>query len=356
MNAPTDFTTDEGLVFLAHLKAASALPDWVEGVPETEDLRHLPTSCFADTANRLWPIHSKAAAFISSVASFSYGKDEGAWVNRLKLACHSYGIVDEVKTAHAALAADYAMLDAPAEVQKVACALELVEGPGCAPTGYYPMHTNHAVETSMDKLAEDIRERRLPESYFAEAAEKLVKAAFEFGFTEKQIPRRVRELGEVFLPSPGYLEQQVVYRQKQAGFPDEVAEMYRDAAINAIDKEASITDAAHFWELADMKFGVKVAGAIVAPVKAFKSGRTVASVEKEARAVCLISDIMVPYRNLLSLAKPVVAASFEKAAAAAILQAMNAQDGIEASEKLASVGPEDQLQLLALLTDIHGHA
>jgi hypothetical protein len=94
----------------------------------------------------------------------------------------------------------------------------------------------------------------------------------------------------------------------------------------------------------------------VSPVKAFKSGRTLASVEKEARSVCLISDIMVPYRNLLSLGKPVIAASFEKAAAVAILQAQSANDGIEASEKLASVGPEDQLQLLALLTEIHGDA
>lgn len=356
MNAPTDFTTDEGLTFLAHLKSASALPDWVQGVPEADDLRGLPTSCFADTANRLWPINTKSAAFLSAVASFSYGNDEGAWTNRLKLACHSYGIVDEVKAAHAALAADYATIPEVAEVQKVACALELVEGPGCPVVGYYPMHTNHAVESSMDKMAIDIRERRLPESYFSEAAEKLVKAAQEFGIPEKQIPRRVRELGEVRLPSPEYLEQQISYRQKQAGFSDEAADMYREAVQGVLDKEASLTDAAHFWELADMKFGIKIAGALVAPVKAFKSGRTVDSVEKEARSVCLISDIMVPYHNLLSLGKPVIAASFEKAAAVAILQAQSANDGIEASEKLASVGPEDQLQLLALLTEIHGDA
>ncbi len=355
MNIPTDFTTDEALAFLALIKEASVLPSWLAGAPSPSDLEHLPSSAFADTAGRLMPIHSKDAAYLSAVSAFAYGTEEGPWTGRLKTACHAYGIVDEVKAAHGALAKKDATENPPSEVQKVACALELIGSPGEKPTGYYPMHCNHAVERSMDKLAEDIREKRLPEAYFAEAAEKLVKAAGEFSIPEKQIPHRVRELGEVRLPSPSYLEEQISYRQKQAGLPDEAANIYREAAANVIEKAASIADAAHLWELADMKFGIKVAGAVVAPVKAFKSGRTQASVEKEARSVCLISDIVVPYHNLLSIAPVVIAARFEKEAAAAILQAQSAKDGIVASEKLASVSPEDQIQLLELLTEIHGN-
>lgn len=354
MNTPTDFTTDEAMSFLALIKEAKALPEWLSGAPGPEDVKALPSSAFADTANRLMPMHSKESAFLSAVSAFAYNTPEGPWVGRLKTACHAYGIVDEVKTAHAALAKEDATGDPVEEVQKVACALELTGSPGEKPVGYYPMNCNHAVETSMDKLAEDIREKRLPEAYFAEAAEKLVKAAAEFGIPERQIPPRVRELGEVRLPSPSYLEEQIAFRQKAAGLSDEAAEFYREAAANVLEKAASIADAAHLWELADLKFNIKVAGAVVSPVKAFKSGRTQAAVEKEARAVCLISDIMVPHRNLLSIAPVVIATRFEKEAAAAILQAQSAEDGIAASEKLASVSAEDQVQLLELLTEIHG--
>jgi hypothetical protein len=292
VNTPKDFTTDEALTFLHLLKEASVLPTWVDGVHSSEDVAHLPTTAFADTANRLFPIHGKSATFLSAVSAFVYGTETGPWESRLKAACHAYGITGEVKAAHEALAKEDAIPEAPEKAQKIACALELTELPGGPATGYYPMHTNHAVETSLDKLAEDIHHNRLPESYFSEAAEKLVKAAAEFGIREKQIPARVRELGEVRLPSPEYLSYQVDLRQKQAGFPDEMADAYREAAANVLEKQASIADAAHLWELADMKFQVKVAGALVSPVKAFKSGRTVDSLwptSWDPTAICFLS-------------------------------------------------------------------
>jgi hypothetical protein len=343
-----DFTHDPSLAFLALLKEAGALPAWVTSAPEAAELEGLPSLAFADSSNRLFPMHTKAAAFLSAVSAFVYDHPGEAWQDRLKTACHSYSIVDEVRAAHTVLAPQAPLKEAAA-TPLYKFATELILTPGGAPVGYYPITTASQTEASALKLARDIAQEALPASWLGEAAEALVKAAAEQGVPAGLIPQVVHELGEARLPSAAYLASQLA---KRAAFlPTGAVALYKEAADGVLGGATSAADGAHFWELADRKFGVKYANFLVPPVDAFRSGRTVAQLQKEASASVLVAGVLVPLLQLQTLPDRLVASLFEKRAAAGILAAMGESDGIAASQKVAALQETEQVDLLQLLID-----
>ena len=342
-----DFTHDPSLAFLALLKEAGALPDWVNSAPEAADLEGLPSLAFADSSRRLFPLHTKVACFLSATSAYVYDHPGEAWQDRLKTACHFFKIADEVKAAHAVLAPAKQAAECPAPVYKFAT--ELVVIPGAAPVGYYPITTPSQIEASALKLARDIAQEALPQSWFCEAAESLLKEAVAQAVPLGLIPQIVQEMGESRLSSAAYLHQQL---DKRATFLDPAAlALYKEAVDGVLQGEIPLIDGAHFWELADRKFGIKYANFLVPPVDAFRSGRTVAQLQKEASASVLVAGVLVPFPQLQTLPDRLVASLFEKQAAAGILAAMGENGGIAASQKIASLRDVDQLSLLQLLLD-----
>ena len=346
-----DFTTDDSLAFVHLLKEAGALPDWLETAAEASDVSALPDVAFADTHRRLMPMHNKSATFLSAVSACVYGYPSGSWENRLKAACHSYGISDIVKKAHEVLTPEEYHEKAASQTTKIAHALELVIEPGQEPKQFYPIDCADSVESSAVKLAADMFAQKLPGTWFAEAADNLVKAANEMGMPLTMLPASVRAMAEDRLPSPEYLSEQIERRQKQASLPDEVVSIYRQSAEAALEKQASIMDAAHVWELADRKFGIRLTDTVSSPVTAFRSGMTRDQLNKLAGEYTTIAGVQVPFNQLTTVPDELVAAVLPLKVASCVVSAKNAYDGVKAAAVLGTLEETEQLMVLELLAD-----
>lgn len=347
-----DFTTDEALSFLPLLKAAEAIPSWLETAVEAEDVRSLPSVAFADSFRRQMPIHTKAAAYLSAVGAvvYDYPAEQG-WETRLKAACESYGITNDVKKAHAVLSPDNYHSTEASETPKTAYALEIQVEPDQPATRFYPINHAEQVEESARKLAADMHQERLPLSWFAEAADQIVKAATTLDLPLTRLPQTVIRLAEDRLPSPEYLREQIDRRVKQAGIPEDAVELYRQAADLALNKEASALEAAHVWELADRKLGVKYSDTLASPVAAFRSGMRAEDFEKLAGTVVPVAGVTVPFNQLTTLPDEFVAAVLPAKLASVTLQAKAQENGLKAAGILGALSETEQLPILELLTE-----
>lgn len=347
-----DFTTDESLAFIHLLKEANALPDWLETIPESDDVQHLPSVAFADPFHRKMPIHNKAATFMSAVSTLVYDyPSEPSWERRLKAACSNYDITDEVKLAHKVLSTDQYQKKEATETPKRAYALELVVEPGKEATSYYPINTPDEIEDSALKLASDMFKEKLPGTWFAEAADAIMKAAAAHGVSAALLPSTVKRMAEDRLPSPEYLTEQLERRVKQAGIPVGAAEIYKEAALSAIDGEASALDAAHVWEFADRKFGVRYTDTVVSPVAAFRSGVSRDRFEKLAGEVVPIAGVAVPFTQFQLLPDRLIAAVLPAKTASVVLAAKAQEHGVKSGSLLNRMEESEQLKLLELLTE-----
>lgn len=352
MEPVKDFTTDNGLAFLDILNGAGAIPPWLQSIPDAGDVAKLPSTAFADSANRMLPIHSKAAAYMSAVHSYVHDYPGTGWQERLKSACHAYKITDAVKLAIDLLKPEEVKQasDVAEDVPNVKYAMELVVEPGTPPVGYYPINNAAQIEDSAIKMAADFEQARLPASWFCEGAIGLMKAAKDHGVSEYLIPRSVRELGEERAMSVEYLEDQIAKRAA-AGVGEAGVALYREAVESVVEGTMSQMDGAHFWELSDLSNGIKYAGVIRPPHVAFLSGRPMDHLRKEASALVQVNSILVPHVRFRDLPDRLIAAMFEKEAAVAILSAKDCEDGVDATQKLASLSEDVQVDLLKLIVD-----
>lgn len=346
-----DFTTDDSLPFLLLLKEAGALPEWLESVPEPQDVKDLPSVAFADTGRRMMPIHNKQACYLSAVGSVVYDYPPGSWEPRLIAACHHYGIGDLVKQAHDILAPEEYHGKQAAETEKIAHALEIVVEPGQPAQQFYPIHNREAIEDSAMKMAADLQMERLPGTWFAEAVDALVKAAESHGMPLTALPLDIRRMAEDRLPSPEYLSEQIERRAKQANLPDEVVEIYKEAALSTLEGESTALDAAHVWELADRKFGIRLTDTLASPVSSFRSGMTRSRFEKMAGEVMSVAGVNVPFNQLTVLPNELVAAVLPTKVASVVLAAKAMPDGVKAAGHLAQLDEAQQLQVLEFLTE-----
>lgn len=346
-----DFTSDDSKAFLLLLKEADALPNWLVEIPDDEPIKSLPSVAFADTTNRMMPIHTKAATFLSAVSSlvYDYPSDPG-WENRIKAACAQYGIEEEVRKAHEAIAPAAPVKQAAAPTKK-AYALELEVEPGGPVRSYYPINSADEVEASGLKMAKDLNERKLPESWFSDAAEALVKAAQEHGLNLSYIPQNIRSLAEDRLPSPEYLAEQIDRRVKHAGVPDEAAAIYKQAADGVLSGDYQLKEAAHLWELADRKFNVRYTDTVVTPLLAFRSGITKEAFEKMAGRFCNIAGVSVPFNQLSTLSDRLVASVLPRETASVVLAAKSQPNGLKAASVLHTLDENSQLQVLGLVVE-----
>jgi len=347
-----DFTTDDSMAFLHLLKEANALPEWLLSAPEAEDVTALPDIAFADTHRRKMPIHTKSAAFLSSVSYGVYDYPVDSVISqRLQAACHRYEIVPQVKQAHKVLSPEKDQEKQASELPKVAYALEIQPEPGAEVQGYYPLGSPDQIEASALKLAADIHDEKLPGTWLSEAAEALVKAAGEQGVKLSYIPAIVRSYGEERKPSPEYLAEQIERRVKQASLPAEIEEIYKEAANSALGSESEAMDAAHVWELADRKFGVRYNATVAQPAIAFRSGISKAAFEKLASAYTEVAGVTLPYNQLQALPDNLVAAVLPIKTASAVISAKTVDCGVKAASIIAELPENAQLELLQLLKD-----
>lgn len=353
-----DFVQDGAHAYLRVLKEAGALPDYVEFVPEASDLENLPSVAFADSGSRKFPVHDKAAAFLSAVYAFLQGatSESGSWVGRIKTACVAHGIDQDVARAHTALAAPEAPEAGPeksASSGEKPYALELAEiSPGGPSQKFYPIGTAHEIEESARKMASDLRENKLPLAWMSDAAELLVKAAAEKGVRSGLIPASLRRLGRAYIPDASVLGRALQERRDDPAVSDEAYAVYKTAADLALSGEMSVNDAALVWQTADRKFGIheKHAGDRD-PLWAFKSGYSVEQVEQIKNACCMVGGTLIPKIQLDRVLDEEIVRNLVPDDARVTLLAKRAAVGPDATRLLNDLSEEGVRKLSGLILE-----
>lgn len=320
----------------------------MQSVCEEQDASALPDTSFADCHNRLFPLHTKEAAWLSAVSSFVYGTEAGPWADRLKAACHAYGIVDEVKRAIDVLRPTAAEKQASVPVVPHALALNTPSGE----SHFYPIANHWQIAESSLKMAKDLEDKRFPVAWMRLAARTLCKAAAVAQVEPGRIHPDINRLGEERLPCPASIRE-AIQKRAALGVPEGAVALYEKAAADFLAGEMDGEQAELFWEMADHHFDILDKTASID--SGFNSGIPQTVFEKEARQVLHLTGEWIPFAALETLPPTLVAGSMNKAAAHCVLQAMACGDGREASKKIASLGPLDQ-SLLAKLILTHANA
>lgn len=356
MSKLADFTTDGAQTYLLPLKEAGVLPDYINQIPEAEDVQKLPDVAFADSQRRLFPINNKVSAYLSAVSAFSYGikPEEAPWLHRIKTACVAVSIEEDVKKAHEVLAA----LAVPEEQKKQATAeppfaIHIKVLPDRPETGFYPIGTHDQIESSCEKIAEDIKAGKLPTAWFAEACRNLVKAAADAGFSKNRIPAIIQDLSHLGYPNPEKVAQQLEMRA-QDGVSESFLKIYKEASDSAQNGEMPIYDAVMVWEFADKSLGLseKYAGQL-SPFRALTSGYSYEFIEKAKEASVLLGeDLLVPLNAITVIPDKVAATRLQQDDARQVLLAKRASRGSEATALLAELSEAGKVELMKILDDL----
>lgn len=346
-----DFTTDQVLAYVGALAKRDLLPRYMKegSIPEPEDLKDVPSHSFGDDVARLFPVNTKAAAYLSLVDLAHKGQRGTPVWERVKEACEAHGVLEDAEKGIAALTVAPAPQNKEAAETPREFALEL-DHPDGTRTQHYPMNGSHETEESLLKIAGDMREESLPRSWFASAAGTLLKRARELGLSEQYAPREVRRLGESRVPDLALAEKQVLLRQKQAGFGDDWVALYKEAIALVEEDPSQAMEAAYAWELADLRHKIAYdQGSVIDPVRTFHSGVTLRKIAKEASNRFALCDTLVPLAALKTVPNLDLATHFEPEVARAVCHIKAASTGVAATAACEALDPDDQKMLSHLI-------
>jgi len=351
----TDYTQTDNPRCLYAAAMSKAFPEWVtmDGIPSRKEVEGLSKKAFADTEERLLPIHTKTAAFYSALDYFSRPHEFSDDVyERVKQACDLHGITEEIPEytqvfldAFEKQAADYIV----PEKDKFAISFEL-DGQEIQ---LLPVNDAVEIESSSAELDKMAAEERIPHELAMDAARNIVKAASEagledvvFGFAAKhgidrlpdmekaatKIELRKQIVAEEFKPK----YDEIVKKASEGDIePEEAVE-----AILELDKQANVV-----YDYVNPKHGV------VAPELVIFGGITKKAAIQQTVDNVLVGDVAVPLDVWNKLRGDVVEFRMNKEASSAIVPTIGTRDGSEASLAIMDMANDDKQQLLELLLD-----
>ena len=296
-----DFVRDQNPTPLYYIYQQDYLPDYVKEAAfmEEEHVRELHDIAFADKVNRLHPIHSKTAAYLSGIYLAGHGENSGPVWEAVKQACEYYGVEDDLEQAVTALMADpdYTK-EASEETEKWAVHVQWNEE---EVGSYYPINTPEEVKIAGVNLDQDYNRGKMPVEIFRAGAKNIMKEAHEQGVPLNSIPKSVQENGTERLPNLDYADL-MLYTRKEAGVPEEGMEIYKRCI--KIAKEAgtdeAVETAVSIWRdldtVHDIDYLKQANGERVpSPQECFYTGMTVDELRKTAQEHVVLKGIMIPH-------------------------------------------------------------
>jgi hypothetical protein len=346
-----DFTKDQNptALYEVGIKAGDSLPDYVKeaSILQEEDLASLHDCAFADSTNRLHPIHTNSATYMSAVYLAGEGKLDSKEFAAVKEAAALFDIEQDIDAAIALLPQSEKSAHELA-TEKYALSFEIEEQDTWKA---YAINNEVEVTKAATDAVRDWNDDHIPTDWFFHAARNIVKRASELNMSRNDIPEKVWRFGEERLVDFDNVEYAIGERSR-AGVED-VAE-YAQALKQASDGEITVEQAVDTWMGLDAANNVSHKR-VTSPHEAFFSGAKVAYLQDLSEKNIFISDVMVPaveFNKLASDNYKVVRMAFRKEAADNIINVLSEKDTAKTSAKIANLESNQQKQLLSLLLKV----
>lgn len=353
-----DFITDKNptALYEVGIKAGSKLPDYVKEAHmlQEEDVSNLSSAAFADSANRLHPIHTKAAAYMSAVYLAGAGKQDSLEFQLVKQAAEFFEIEDDVDFALSLLPQTSKSASHELWQEKYALTFNIEEDDSWQA---YPINTSVEVTKAATDVIRDWLDEHIPSDWLYHAAKNIVKQAKALNIARNDLPARIWDMGEERIIDFNHA-MEVAEHRKQAGYANgqEYIDLVKEASAGVI----SVNTALDQWMTLDTVNKVNHRY-VDSPHEAFYSGAKVSEIEKAASQNIFISDVMVPVNEVLKLAADkctLIRMSFRKEAAENIIGIINTlnageeKSAAEASLKIAKLPEPQRKELLNLLLQV----
>lgn len=343
-----DFTKDQNptALYEVGIKAGDSLPEYVKeaSILQEEDLVSLHDCAFADAANRLHPIHTKAAAYMSAVYLAGGGRIDSKEFAAVKGAAALFDIEGDIDAALALLPQVEKSAHELAS-DKYALSFEIEEQDTWKS---YAINNEVDVTKAATDVVRDWNDEHIPTDWFFHAARNIVKRANELNIPRNDIPERVWRFGEERLVDFDNVDYAIGERSR-AGVVD-VSE-YSQALKQASTGEITVEQAVDTWMGLDAVNSISHKR-VTSPQEAFYSGAKVAHLQDLAEKNIFVSNVMVPAGELNKLATDsykAVRMAFRKEAAENIINILSEKDTAKTTAKIASLESNQQKQLLSLL-------
>lgn len=350
-----DFVKDRNPFPIYQADRMVGLPDYVKQAAQISpgELDDMDSIAFADGAAREFPIHTKAATWLSAAYAAGTGLFDNPVVpghigERIKSAAAFHEITSDVDTLLAAFASHVKEAAAP----EISYALSVDFGDHGGALGvqnFYPLQDVYDIVKSARDMLNDLEGGRLPVNYFRDASQELVKAARAESVNFDDIHPRVLAAGDERLPDYEHALLCADLR-KNAGVDDEGLELYKAAALGAKHEPGEIARWVDLWLDLDSTYGVKYAQHQPNPYEAFFAGPQVPDLDKVASAVVVIESVMVPKAVIADLPEDAIRRNFSKEAADKITEAVKCAhaDPAVASNLLEAITRDERKELLNL--------
>lgn len=355
-----DFIDDPNPTAVFHAARELGAPEYVKSahVLCRNDVAGLRDVAFADRARRMFPVHTKAACWLSAACWYGGSHTDSVVENSIKQAATAHGIEQDVSRL-AELFAPIKSASSPLE-STYALTVDFQGAHGLQKQSFYLLDDPVAITDSGWLIDRDISDGRLTREVAQVACRALVKAAREHNVDFNELPPRVTGIGEDRLPDFDNLRHEME-RRKQAGITtDDYATVIEgaEAEYNASDwndRATCLDKWASLWLDLDSLNGADHR-TFMDPFSALYSGEKLAAFEERANASVFVDDVLVPGVVFALLNENQVRARFNKEAAAKVLAtrdlcASSEAYGYEASSRVASLNSDERKELLQLLLD-----
>lgn len=346
---PCDFISDSNPV--GWHNHVDAFPAWLEEAgefPSASDVAGLQKSAFADPDNRLHPVHTKQACYLTAAYLSGYRGVASYIVDNVKRAATAWGIGDEVE----GLINEIKVAAEPPPAE----AFALADGEH----KFYPVGTTYDIQLSLGQWNDDLINRRLPKKQAREAALVILKRAKEEGVEPTD---ELLAWGAEAAPSADILKKQARNRGMLFGDEDrqqEVSLLYSDVvdAYLSSPSEENRVKAASLFDEFDAALNLSPTVTVLPADRLwfghFEDGskeaaaRNALSFHLAGHELPVISMAAVPAAALISSFAGEAADTVKKAHAAAVAGA-----GSEVTELLGTLSPSLRQRLAGELIRLH---
>lgn len=349
-----DFTTDQNptALYEVGIKAGDKLPEYVKeaSVLQAEDVAPLANIAFADSFNRLFPIHTKAATYMSAVYLAGNGDTKSHTFKNVQKAAEFYGITEDVDAAIDLL--PQTEKSASAKQEKYALHFNLEEENSWEA---YPINNEVEVSKAAMDVLRDWHDDHIPADWFFRAAQNVVKQAHALNIDHNTLPAAIWSVGEERLVDFNNALEAAKYRAREAGEKD-----YAEAVKEAAEGKITVDEMLDKWMFLDVLNSVnhKTAGT---PHEILFSGPLASEVEKLAAERVFIQDVLVPTEAVKKLAADngkSIKRAFRKEVAENIISIVSmldnstAKSAAEATKAISKLAEEHRKELLNLLLEV----